>query len=170
MPDDSDIQDVIEDSLSNNESSESNDLEISNEENSVRVELLAYNGNFDAKNIQSDLEPGRREALFLSIENQSRQGINIFNNEWQLIGQDDFIYNYVDKPFRDIHQSEYPPHYPTKSVVQLSPGTKTRYLLITAVLPESITIRRVEYNGGSGPSFSLELPENFTTRWEEPPL
>ena len=170
MPDDSDIQDVIEDSLSNSESSESDALEISSEENSVRVELLAYNGDFDAKSIQSDLELGRREALFFSIENRSGQAIDIYCDEWQLIGQDDFIYDYVEEPYREIYETEYPPHYPTTDMIHLSPGTKTRYVLISAVLPDSITIRRIEHNFSFGTSFSLELPENLPEQWGQPPL
>lgn len=178
------VQDELEQTQSKAESSESDiesnnsfdsselsnidDFEISDEMNSVRLELLAYNSEFYADNIQSDLEDGRREIIFFSIENLSNKVIDIYTDEWHVVGQDDFIYDYVQRPYKEIPKSEYPAHYPREYGLKLSPSTKTRYLLISGVLPESIKIRKIEYNHNT--SFSLELPDNTPDIVGNPPI
>jgi hypothetical protein len=144
------------------------DLDISNEENSVKLELLAYNSQFHADNIESDLGHGRREAIFFSIENLSNDAIDIYTDEWHIVGQDDFIYDYIQKPHNVIPKSEFPAHYPREYGLELSPGTKTRYLLISGTLPESVKIRKIEYNFHT--SFSLELPDSTPDVVGNPPI
>jgi hypothetical protein len=158
----------LEDSLSDGGSSNADTDDISTETDSARLELIAYDGAFDAKSIRSKLDGGRREAVFFSVENKTDATVDIWSDEWQLVGEDGFMYDYVQKPFREVHDSEYPAHYPKRKKIQLSPQTKTRYLLISALLPESVRIGRIEYKFLV--EFHLDLPEDLPNRVGDPPL
>jgi hypothetical protein len=160
--------------------------EVSNETDVARSELIAYNSEFDAGDIDSDLEKGRREAIFFSVENVSGKNITIYADEWDLVGQDDFLYGYIKYPYREF--ADYPAHYPrnwpifltpgtktryllvTDIMPILTPGTKTRYLLVTDIMPNSTNISVLRHNFMENISILLELPDQIPNVAGNPPL
>ena len=142
--------------------------EISNETDVARSELIAYNSEFDAGEIDSDLPDGRREAIFFSIENVSSENITIYVDEWELIGQDNFVYGYIQYPYHKF--ADYPAHYPRKWPIFLNPGTKTRYLLITDIMPNSTNISVLRHKFMGNISILLELPDQIPNVAGNPPL
>jgi hypothetical protein len=142
--------------------------EVSNETDVARSELIAYNSEFDAGDIDSDLEKGRREAIFFSVENVSGKNITIYADEWDLVGQDDFLYGYIKYPYREF--ADYPAHYPRNWPIFLTPGTKTRYLLVTDIMPNSTNISVLRHNFMENISILLELPDQIPNVAGNPPL
>lgn len=162
-----DILDEIDDIMDETLDAGSGDeimQQITDETNDVRVEFLGYNRN---ANGTSTADPEHQELVCFSIENLSSEPIEIWSDEFTVTGDDAFVYNYVEKPWRSL--SDFPSHFVDERGYDIPSGSKVRYLILSEAIPSSVSIQKIDYLFNSI-SFTLEIPDDMPDKVGNPPF
>ncbi|WP_222913478.1 hypothetical protein [Natrinema sp. SYSU A 869] len=143
--------------------------DIVGESDTVRAELLAYDGTFDVSEVGGNMNSKRRTVVYLAIENKTDEQLRIYDDEFALIGQDDFVYEYAESPRRELPSGILPPHYKfSNGWTDIPSGSKVRYLILSEPLPDETEIRSINYDNNH--EFTLSIPADAPRVIGDPPM
>jgi hypothetical protein len=138
--------------------------DVMDETENIRAELLGYSRNAE---VDSSISPQHQEIITFSLQNTSSDLIEIYSDEYTIVGDDKFAYDYIEKPWREL--PNFPSHYVSEYGCDIPSDSKVRVLIVSKPIPSSVSIRKLNYDYQSH-SFTLELSEEFKNEADDPPL